>query len=86
MMALTTDDRETVRLIAKEIAGEFAAEMQRSQKEALREAIDHHAATCSVVKDLFGAKRLLVGALMVFGVTGGGGAAGAMIVKWLLGG
>lgn len=85
-MALTTDDRETVRLIANEIAGQFAREMAASQKEAIAEAIRAHRDTCSVVRDIFGVKRMIVGALLVFGVTGGGGAAGALIVRWLLGG
>ena len=82
-MSLTSDDRETVRLIAKEIAREFADEMQRSQREAMTEAITHHQQVCPLQHQIYGDKRMIAGALAVLTLlVGAATTVASLIVHW----
>jgi hypothetical protein len=77
-MALSEQDRDTIKLIAIEFGTE--------QMNAVQALIAHHQAECPYGQKLAESKRFIAGVVVgIFLLTTGGGAAGSILVKLLTG-
>lgn len=92
-MALTEQDRETIKLLAFEIGERFAEaqsealeKMGDSQRQAVTAMLEHHQATCPHGRRLLESGWFMAGAAAVFVLLSAGGSAlGAWFLKVLTG-
>ncbi|MEN6336642.1 MAG: hypothetical protein ABFE13_06230 [Phycisphaerales bacterium] len=92
-MALTEQDRDTIKLLAFEIGERFAEsqsealeKMAESQRQAVQMMIENHQATCPHGRKLLESRWFLAGVAAVFlVVTTGGSLLGGWILKVLTG-
>lgn len=92
-MALTEQDRDTIKLLATEIGERFAEsqsealeKMAANQRQAVADMLDHHQATCPHGRRLLESRWFVAGVAAVFlAVTTGGSVLGGWLLKLFTG-